>query len=120
MKIIAGKEEDYASYAKLNSRDPYSDRIVSYAEAWADLMEAEIAKGLTIESCAKATSRTADMDGLTGFMYGCAAEGLAHFWEHGEAFRRWHNIDTQVGTEGETANESGGVLNPAIITISVP
>lgn len=56
-------------------------------------------------------------EGITGFMYGCAVSALAHFWAHGEALRRWHNLDTQIGTEGEKANESGGVLNPALLNI---
>ena len=42
---------------------------------------------------------------------------LAQCWVHGEALRRWHNRDTQIGTEGDKANESGGVLNPALLTI---
>lgn len=59
----------------------------------------------------------ANTDGITGFMYGCAVSGLAKFWKHGEQLRRWHNKDSQLGTEGDEANESGGVLNPAILTI---
>lgn len=31
--------------------------------------------------------------------------------------RRWHNKDIQLGTEGDAANESGGVLNPALLHI---
>jgi hypothetical protein len=50
-------------------------------------------------------------------MYGCAVQGLAYFWEHGEELRQWHNLDTQIKDEGEQANKSGGVLNPAILTI---
>ena len=42
---------------------------------------------------------------------------LAQCGVHGEALRRWHNRDTQIGTEGDKANESGGVLNPALLTI---
>jgi len=32
--------------------------------------------------------------------------------------RKWHNIKTQIGNEGEKANASGGVLNPALLNIS--
>jgi hypothetical protein len=42
---------------------------------------------------------------------------LAKCWLHGEALRRWHNKDTQIGTEGDRANERGGVLNPAMLSI---
>jgi hypothetical protein len=38
-------------------------------------------------------------------------------WKHGEALRLWHNLKTQIRDEGEKANESGGVLNPACLSI---
>lgn len=104
--------------------DPYGAAIVAYAEKWADLMEAAaIARGPVtdmaevIRESADATSHEADTDGITGFMYGAAVSILAKVWEHGEALRRWHNLATQIGTEGEKANESGGTLNPALLNI---
>ena len=116
MKIKQGLESEYAQY-KANNDDPYSKAAVDYAEQWASLMESAIAEGKVIEDVAKQLSHDADTDGITGFMYGCAVEGLAHFWEHGEQLRRWHNLDTQIQHEGEKANESGGVLNPALLNI---
>lgn len=97
--------------------DPYGRRCFTYATDWADLMEAQIAKGRTVEAVAKKTSHDADTDGITGFMYGTAVSILSQTWTHGEELRRWHNLDTQLGTEGEKANESGGVLNPALLNI---
>lgn len=41
---------------------------------------------------------------------------LTKCWSRGEELRRWHNLDTQIGNEGEKANASGGVLNPALLT----
>ncbi len=117
MKIRAGMEADYAEYKEINSHDPYGARIVSYSEDWANLMEAQFADGKTIEQCAKETSRAADTDGITGFMYGASVSGLSKFWIHGEALRLWHNLKTQIGHEGERANKSGGVLNPALLSI---
>ncbi len=116
MKLKAGTEQEYESY-KAKNTDPYGGRIVSYSEDWASLMEARMANGEKIKDIAKFTSREADTDGITGFMYGCAVEGLSHFWEHGEELRCWHNLDSQISNEGEKANESGGVLNPAILVI---
>ena len=49
-------------------------------------------------------------------MYGAAVFVLATCWEHGEELRRWHNVVTQIGTEGEEANKNGGVLNPALLS----
>lgn len=102
-----------------NNTDPYGARVYSYAEDWANLMEEKMAEGVPLTECAKETSHKADTDGITGFMYGAAVSVLAHCWEYGEALRRWHNLDTQIKDEGEKANESGGVLNPAILDISV-
>lgn len=116
MKIHPDKQTDYEAYKAKNS-DPYGGEIVRYSEAWADMMESAIERGEAVEQCAEKTSRDADTSGITGFMYGCAVKSLAHFWIHGEALRRWHNKETQIGTEGDRANESGGVLNPALLTI---
>ena len=98
-----------------NNTDLYGARCYSYAKDWADLMEAEIDKGKTVAEVAKETSHTADHDGIAGFMYGCAVNILSRAWEHGEELRKWHNLDVQIGNEGEKANESGGTLNPAIL-----
>lgn len=116
MKLKAGIEQEYASY-KAKNTDPYGGRVVSYSEDWANLMEAAMETGAKLEDIAKPTSHQADTDGITWFMYGCAVQGLAQFWEHGEALRKWHNLDTQIKDEGESANESGDVLNPALLTI---
>ncbi len=80
-------------------------------------MEGAIAQGATVEGCAKEVSSLADIEGITGFMYGCAVSTLAVCWIHGEALRRWHNKDMQIGTEGDKANETGGVLNPALLSV---
>lgn len=102
---------------KKNNTDPYGSAINEYAELWGRLMQARMHTGKSVSDVAKDASRDADTDGITGFMYGCAVNILSHVWNYGEDLRRWHNIDTQIGTEGEKANESGGVLNPAIINI---
>lgn len=111
------KDTETWAMGKANNTDPYGARIYSYAEDWANFMEREMAKGATVAECAEATSREADTDGITGFMYGAAVATLAHVWAHGEELRRWHNKETQIGTEGDRANETGGVLNPAVLNI---
>lgn len=100
-----------------NNQDGYGSGVIRYAERWADLMEARIATGAALADVAQVTSREADTEGITGFMYGAAVAVLASSWERGEELRRWHNLDTQMGSEGERANESGGVLNPAVLNI---
>jgi hypothetical protein len=80
-------------------------------------MEGMLASGQSVSSCAERASHLANEEGITGFMYGCAVSILAKVWAHGEELRRWHNRKTQLGTEGERANESGDVLNPAVLCI---
>ncbi len=111
--------KDAEGWKKANAAntDPYGHRVMTYAEDWANFMERELARGAKLEDIAEATSREADTDGITGFMYGAAVSTLAAVWEHGEALRRWHNLETQIGTEGERANASGGTLNPALLNI---
>ena len=116
MKLKSGLESEYQSYKDKNS-DPYGSGVVRFGEKWADLMELKLKEGLSVEAIAQDTSHEADSEGITGFMYGCAVQSLAHFWEHGEELRRWHNLKTQLREEGEEANESGGVLNPAVLSI---
>jgi hypothetical protein len=97
--------------------DPYGRRCFTYAADWASLMEARLCTDSSVADVANETSRQADTNGITGFMYGCAVSILAHVWEHGEELRQCHNLDTQLSDEGKRANESGGVLNPALLTI---
>lgn len=99
------------------NNDPYGRATVEYAARWASMMEREIAAGKKLEDVAEQLSRDADTEGITGFMYGCAVSMLAHHWIYGEYLRKWHNLKTQIGNEGEQANETGGVLNPALISI---
>jgi hypothetical protein len=103
-----------------SNTDAYGSAVIRYAQKWANAMEDEMAAGAELEDVAKRTSHEADDEGITGFMYGAAVSVLASSWVHGERLRRWHNLDTQLGGEGEKANESGGVLNPALLTLGDP
>lgn len=93
-----------------NNTDPYGKAVIDYAERWANLMEERIENGETVADCAKETSNEADIDGITGFMYGASVGVLATSWAWGEELRRWHNADY-----GQP--NAQGVVNPAIITI---
>jgi hypothetical protein len=111
MKIKAGLEADFATAEENNSKDGYSACGFRYLNVWALLMEAKMAEGHALKDIAEATSREADTEGITGFMYACAVSTLAHFWEHGEELRKWHN--KEYGYEG------GGTVNPAILTVEI-
>lgn len=102
---------------KDNNQDGYGAGVIAFAERWARLMQLEMANGQKLEDIASATSHEADTEGITGFMYGAAVSTLASCWKYGDQLRRWHNLDTQLGDEGEKANETGGILNPALLRI---
>lgn len=114
MKIRSGMEEEYKKGYN-NNLDGYGSAVYRYAERWADLMEKDIEKSgdpaKSIEENADKRSHEADTEGISGFMYGCAVSILSHCWEYGEILRKWHN--KQYNHEGE------GVVNPALITLSV-
>jgi hypothetical protein len=97
--------------------DGYGSCTIRYAARWANYAEAALEKGEHFASAVKRTSHDADLEGITGFMYGCAVGILSKCWCRGEELRRWHNKDTQIGTEGDEANESGDTLNPALLSI---
>jgi hypothetical protein len=102
---------------KAANTDPYGAGVLRYAENWARIMQKRIAAGESVAEAAKASQFISDPEGITGFMYGCAVAALCAFWVHGEELRRWHNLETQIGSEGEKANESGAVLNPAVLNL---
>jgi hypothetical protein len=86
--------------------------VVIYARRWAKYMQTLIAQGKTVAEIAEETSFDADLDGITGFMYGCAVSALSECWKWGEELRKWHN-----GKYGH--EDSDGVVNPAVLTINV-
>lgn len=104
------------SWVQANT-DPYGAATMRFTERWGKLMQAQIRQGKQLDACADECCSVADSEGITGFMYGCAVSMLAQCWEYGEQLRRWHNLKTQIGTEGEAANKSGGVLNPALLKV---
>ena len=110
-------DQDGWDKTRAANTDPYGKAGTDFAEKWAELMEDGINNGQELKDIAKQTSHDADTDGITGFMYGCAVSILSQCWVHGEELRRCHNLDTQIGAEGEAANESGGTLNPALLNI---
>ncbi len=69
------------------NQDPYGACAIRYAARWANYMERDLAKGAALASIVDDTSREADIEGVTGFMHGCAQSILEHVWVHGSALR---------------------------------
>lgn len=104
------KDENARNRWREKNKDPYGACVISTAEAWADVMERELAKGTTLEACADACFKEANTQHITGFMYGCAVSYLHEAWEHGEALVKWHNA--QMGCP-----DAKGAVNPALLTV---
>ena len=114
MKIQKGKEVLYKEWLD-NNQDSYGRACFTYAERWATMLEHLIESSTSdpmkvIVQNAERLSHEADVEGITGFMYGCAVSILSHCWEYGEELRKWHNK--------EYSYDGDGVVNPAIISIS--
>lgn len=113
MKIIEGKEKEYKDWYDKNS-DGYSRACFTYAERWGEMMEEKIEESSddimkVIVDNAYKLSNEADVEGITGYMYGCAVSILSQCWKYGEFLRKWHN--------GEYNYNGNGVVNPAILSI---
>lgn len=109
--------DSWEQVVKVNSASGYGSAVLRFSDRWARLMQKGLMDGKSFECVAKNSSFEADIEGITGFMFGCAVSILSKVWIYGEHLRRWHNLKTQIGNEGEAANESGGVLNPALLSI---
>lgn len=92
------------------NQDGYGQGILKFADNWGCLMQYEIGNGAKLQDIADKTSHDADIEGISGFMYGAAVSILSDCWEFGEDLRKWHNK--------EYDHEGSGVVNPAVITIS--
>lgn len=113
MKILNGKEQEYKDWYNKNL-DPYGHACFTYAERWAEMMENAIDSSTdepmkVIVDNANRLSLEADVEGITGFMYGMAVNILSQEWEYGELLRKWHNKEYDY--------DGDGVVNPSILTV---
>lgn len=103
--------EIWETCKRVNSKDAYSKAVIRYTIIWTQYMEYLIQKyGMKISEIWDRCSNLADVDGVTGFMYGAAASIISRVWQYGEEFRKYYNSKW---------NYSGpGTVNPAVLTIS--
>lgn len=97
--------------------DAYGGACITVARKVMELLDAEPSEF----DCHKLICRAdddANTGGITGFMAGCVAQMVSHCHSRGEEFRRQWNVDNQINDEGDKANESGGVLNPALLNVA--
>ena len=102
---------DWETCKRVNSEDDYSKAIIRYAILWVQYMEYLTKKyGMKMSEIWDRCSDLADVEGVTGFMYGAAASIISQVWQYGEEFRKCYNSKW---------NYSGaGTVNPAMLTIS--
>lgn len=113
--MSVAKEAEWQVWRETN-QNPYGSCVIRFVENWARLMQLEMSSGQELEDVAHKASQEADAEGITGAMYVAAVCVLVSCWEHGERLRRWHNLDVDPGRKGKAANESGGILNPTLLS----
>jgi len=106
---------------KAKNTDPYGGACVMVAEKAMEIIDRDYQDKRILETDVHGIICKADDEskagGITGFMAGCAAQMISKFHNRGDEFRRAWNKDNQIQDEGEKANESGGVINPALVTV---
>ena len=64
------------NFVEANSKDLYGMGVIIYARRWAKYMQKIMEKGKTVIQIADKASCDCDIEGITGFMYGCAVNVL--------------------------------------------
>jgi hypothetical protein len=100
----------------VNNTDPYGKACVDVARKAMELLDADPGPIKTDDLIRRADDAVST-GGITGFMAACVAQMISQCHSRGEEFRRQWNEDNQLGNEGDRANQSGGILNPAILEI---
>lgn len=116
--IANGRQAEWEDCKAINLRKhkskdeyDYNKGIIDYTILWAQYMEYLMAKhDKKLADIWDRASHLADIDGITGFMYGCAVGLLSSVWKYGEELRVAHNRQYDYA--------GGGVVNPAVLTIS--
>lgn len=104
-------KEKWNNWVKDNSYPSYNLYTMKYASWWGKYMQHVMSKhNKTVADIAENTFDLVDMDGITGFMYGCVVDILSQCWKHGEELRKWHN-------KKYNKEDSEGVINPAILVV---
>src|SRR4030095_2156227 len=101
-----------------NNTDGYGGACIKVARRAMEILD-EQAGDFYKDELIKRADDESKAGGITGFMAGCVASMISKCHSRGEEFRRKWNHDNQIGDEGDKANESGGVLNPALLNIRI-
>lgn len=100
------------------NKDPYGGCCIDVAREAMRLLDTEEYKEFDTHKLICGADDNIKAGGITGFMAGCVASLISEVHSRGDEFRKKWNSDNQIGNEGDKANESGGVLNPAVLNVS--
>lgn len=109
------KTDEWNEAVEVN-KDSYGKACVDIARKVMEILDIEIGDFNCHTLICRAEHKIGEK-GITGFMAGCIARMVSRCHSRGEEFRRKWNIDNQICDEGKKANESGGILNPALLVI---
>ena len=98
-----------------NNKDPYGGACVMVARRAMEILDE--GQPFNCHDLICQADDESGAGGITGFMAGAVASMISQCHERGEEFRRQWNKDNQIQGEGDKANDSGGVLNPALLNI---
>ena len=98
-----------------NNKSPYDKACIDVARRVMEILDE--GKEFDTHKIICQAAEDVKVGGITGFMAGCVASMVSKCHTRGEEFRHKWNTDQQIGNEGDKANGSSGVLNPALLTI---
>lgn len=99
-----------------NNVDPYGKCCVDVARRAIEILDTQKGDYDPHEIICQASREL--KAGISGFMAGCISQMVIECHDKGEDFRKKWNLDCQINKEGEEANKTGGILNPALININ--
>lgn len=109
------KDEKSWKEWETKNQDPYGKACIDVARRVMEILD----KGEDFDThkiICQADDETKS-GGITGFMASAVAQMVSKCHVRGEEFRKKWNTDNQIQDEGDKANDSGGVLNTAILNI---
>lgn len=69
---------------------PEDDKVIAYAQCWAEIMELEIEKGESVSAIAKKTSLETPSDDDINACFAHVIFILSTFWTHGKELKMWY------------------------------
>lgn len=107
-------QKSWDEQVKINT-DPYGKTYVDVARQV--MLTLDEGNNFDCNEIISQADRDIKAGGITGFMAGCVAQIVSQCHSRGEEFRLKWNKYYQIRDEGDRANESGGILNPALLAI---